>query len=329
MRDQVTVFADVGFEHAMRSSMLLLSLLSACGFRSSNVVEGDGHVVSQSRTGDAVSALSVEDAIQAEVIVGDGPSLTVRTDGNILELIETAVDDGVLRLRVKEGASVSPTVLTIEVHLPSLHELAASGAAQVRAQSLRDEAFALTVRDAAKVTLDAVDFDSLSVTAAGAASASLSGKSGVLHLVARDSATFLQTAFTAGNATVELEGAAQASFAMSNDARILTATARDTAELTITAPALATINASVLGSATISLSGSGSALDLVADNSATFSGASISITTAKLALSGAARATLSVSDHVSGRMSGSSRLQLSTQPASRPDIDLEDAAQIE
>src|SRR5687768_6948366 len=69
-----------------------LVLLSACRDRA---LEGNGHIVAESREVPAFSGVAVSDRLRAEITEGP-PSLTLELDENIIGLVHTHVEGNVL-----------------------------------------------------------------------------------------------------------------------------------------------------------------------------------------------------------------------------------------
>lgn len=88
----------------------LVSALPACG---DSPVEGDGEVVTETRSVEEFSALRVSNG--AKVVLAVDPSmagevdLAVTTDSNLLEFVTTEVSDETLRASIDSGGEVSST----------------------------------------------------------------------------------------------------------------------------------------------------------------------------------------------------------------------------
>lgn len=89
---------------------VVLAAFAACG---DSLVEGDGDVVTETRSVEEFSALRVSNG--AEVVLAVDPSMTgevdlaVTTDSNLLEFVTTEVSDETLRASIDSGGEVNST----------------------------------------------------------------------------------------------------------------------------------------------------------------------------------------------------------------------------
>ena len=100
-------------------------------------IDGSGHPATQSRAVHDIYGIAVSVPAQVVVTQGQKEGLTITADDNLLQHIETVVENGMLRIRPRDQASLSArTPIRIEVTARSPQLLAVSGSARIAAKSL-------------------------------------------------------------------------------------------------------------------------------------------------------------------------------------------------
>jgi hypothetical protein len=170
---------------ALGTALLVLSL-AACG------VEGSGNIVGEERDVGGFDSIDVSQGIAVDVLVEEGASyaVTVNYDDNILDKLITSVSGG--SLVVKFNGSVrlsgSSTGRVVEVVMPKLEAVEASGGASVTARGPADllsidasGGASINTSDllAVDVTVDVSGGASLRVFASGSVTGDASGGASV------------------------------------------------------------------------------------------------------------------------------------------------------
>jgi len=102
-------------------------------------VKGNGEIKSETRQVGAFSAIAASGAYRLEV--SHGPRrLELRSDANLLPLVETSVDGGRLVLRTRKNLRPTDGV-TVTVATPELRRLAISGAVKGHVDGVSGEGF--------------------------------------------------------------------------------------------------------------------------------------------------------------------------------------------
>lgn len=93
-------------------------------------IKGNGNVITEDRnTGDFTG---IKLACSADVFISQGStSVKVKVDENIIKLVKTTVEDGVLKIDVKGKSIRSVTVFEVYISLPSLDMLKNSGSGDI------------------------------------------------------------------------------------------------------------------------------------------------------------------------------------------------------
>ena len=195
-------------------------------FGSGERVSGSGRIIDDRRPLAGFVAIRVSGPIDVELKAADHDSATVRTDDNIVPLIETRVSGGdrpTLEIGVTPGASFRTSrTLVVIVEFRALSELVISGSGDVRADRISADDFALSMSGSGDARIDTLQ--------ARRFAAVLSG-SGDLRVRGRAEQQAFRIAGSGDVSAEHLEGqSVQISIAGSGDAAV---NAADTLEATI------------------------------------------------------------------------------------------------
>lgn len=127
-------------------------LVSGCHFRVGNQVMGSGKRAMQKRDVAAFTSITTQGAFDLEVVVQQPLSLQLEADDNILPLISTEVNNGVLRV-VTHGNYSSSEPVSMKIAVPSLEGLSVSGAGKLDVSGLKNEKFDLDVSGSPTIKL--------------------------------------------------------------------------------------------------------------------------------------------------------------------------------
>jgi hypothetical protein len=159
----------------MRHSLLLIVplLLSLTACEWLRGVEGSGTRKEEKREGKNFNALRVSGAYDLTVTLGEDESLTLSGDDNLLPLIETSVEGGVLI--VKNRKSISPKLpLRLTISAKALRELKVSGSLRGSVTGLDTDVFGLVASGSCRLTL-AGRADALTMSVSGSGSLDAAG----------------------------------------------------------------------------------------------------------------------------------------------------------
>jgi hypothetical protein len=132
-------------------------------------LRGSGTAMTQSRDVEAFESIEIGGAF--ELIVHVDPSATQRVevsgDDNIVPEVTTTVSAGELDIQIENGIVRPKLDLRVEVWVPSLTELEASGASDITVEGLHGERFELDLSGASETTLRGI-VDRFEVDSSGA-----------------------------------------------------------------------------------------------------------------------------------------------------------------
>ena len=127
--------------------------------------------------------VSVASGIRATVEIGPRRPVRVEADADILPLVETRVEDGMLKIGFKPHTHWrGDRKVSVAIQTPRLRELDASGGSVVRATFTRAPAAELRASGGSELHVRGIDAEQLSVQGSGGSVLDVDGRATSLHL---------------------------------------------------------------------------------------------------------------------------------------------------
>jgi hypothetical protein len=169
----------------MRFAAAALLVIAVClsGGCAVTTIEGSGNVVTQTRTIEPVTGVSLTAPVELTIKQGPTVSLTVTGDDNILEHLRTEVKDGTLSITVDGGrpgfTSLRPTApIRCALTLPVIEALQVSGSGSARADSLKTKELSIAVSGSGGVQINRLGAEAVSVAISGSGTVQITGEAG-------------------------------------------------------------------------------------------------------------------------------------------------------
>jgi hypothetical protein len=191
--------------------LLLLSfMLSACLGTPFNkqVIKGSGNLTSETRNVSGFSAVSLAGSGNVEVAFGPNETVIVEAEDNILPVIETVVEKGVLVIRTKPNYNIQATKpIQIYITMKSLDGVSISGSGNITVSDLNTNSFSVAMPGSGNITVGGT---------ANNVNIALAGSGNILceNLKAKDATVTLNGS---GNITVNASESLDASIKGSGD----------------------------------------------------------------------------------------------------------------
>lgn len=116
-------------------------------------VQGSGSAKAETRSLSTFRSMEVDGAYTVRIVCQKDQSIAISADDNLLPLILTEVQDGILRVTSKKSICASaPMTLTITVK--SLDLIRSSGANEFQVQNLKGESLEVELSGSSSMTLD-------------------------------------------------------------------------------------------------------------------------------------------------------------------------------
>lgn len=140
-------------------------------------IRGEGPVKTESRSVGNFHAIEAQLAGTIEVKIAEAYSVEVQAQGNLLPVIKTEVEDGVLRIYTKENIQSSEN-LVIRVAAPNFDALSLAGSGDMKVfGTLNGEKLKLSIAGSGEIDVPTASVDQLSCEIAGSGDIKVSGRS--------------------------------------------------------------------------------------------------------------------------------------------------------
>lgn len=174
-------------------------------------VEGNGHIVKQSRELGHFTALATSVSGNVEIRHGDTESITIETDDNIQPLIETVVENGTLRIRAqKKDQQFNTRTMKIVVQARTVERIAVGGAGSVDAARLHGEKLVFDIGGSGSIDARDVQSEALAIALGGSGNFKVSGHAERLQVSIGGSGKVQAGQLAARDVTVSIGGSGQA-----------------------------------------------------------------------------------------------------------------------
>ncbi len=123
------------------------------GIKNLSVVQGSGNAKTETRKADGFKSVDASGAVNVEIVVQKGFSVSVEADDNLLENIKTEVNGDTLKIYSED--SISPkTRVNVKISMPEIIGLELSGASNANVSGVNSDLIELKASGASKVKID-------------------------------------------------------------------------------------------------------------------------------------------------------------------------------
>lgn len=166
----------------LAASMLALAALAAAvpaahaGGWGMGMTQGSGTFKTETRAPGHFTGVSMGLPGSVELRIGASESVTIETDDNLMPMIETVVENGVLKIRTtKRNIGIEPRRLKIVVQAKGVDNLALGGSGSIDADALRGTKVMIDLGGSGSIKVRGVDSDALSVVLGGSGDLKVAG----------------------------------------------------------------------------------------------------------------------------------------------------------
>jgi hypothetical protein len=142
------------------ASLAVLFFLSSCDdgfglFGNSNRIEGKGDVIKQDRDAKDFKGINLSTSANVFVKQGTAYKVTVESQKNILDLVETVVENGILNIQFKTGSwNLRFDKLNVYIETPSVSSLEISGSGDMTVESaFNSDDFSIDISGAGNIKI--------------------------------------------------------------------------------------------------------------------------------------------------------------------------------
>jgi hypothetical protein len=201
------------------STWLALIVLIAVGLACSapfevSAVTGSGNVVTEARVVSGFDKIVVSGLGRVIVTQGEEESLTVETDDNLMQYIETKVSDGTLELGLTDDVGrkiLDPSdSIIFRLSVIDLTALTISGAASFEIQELDADRLEVVLSGAGDIRIDSLTATDLLITVSGAGDIEFAGQVEMQVITLSGLGNYDASDLESQEATVQIGGAGSA-----------------------------------------------------------------------------------------------------------------------
>jgi hypothetical protein len=139
-------------------------------------VQGSGVIKSQQRELGHFNGVSNALAAKVEIRIGNTESVTIETDDNLLPLVETVIENGMLKIQpARRNMNLSTRNMKIVVQAKALDHVSLGGSGANDSDVLRAGKLKVTLGGSGTVSLKGVEADVLSISMGGSGDMKIAG----------------------------------------------------------------------------------------------------------------------------------------------------------
>jgi hypothetical protein len=171
----------------LRRSLLVLlagtaATLAHAEWYNGKAITGSGVMRTEPRAVGAFTGISLAIDALVEIAAGEQQSVVIEGDDNILPLIETVVENGNLKIRMKErNVSIRSATIKVVVNARSLNSLSIAGSGDIRAASLKSDSLSARIAGSGDIRIGSLDSGSLQVSISGSGDFTAAGRANTLE----------------------------------------------------------------------------------------------------------------------------------------------------
>jgi hypothetical protein len=191
------------------SALSLVTLACSITFNLPHpAVKGSGNVIMIERQVSNFHAVSLAGIGELHIEVGDEEKLLIQAEDNLLEYIDSQVQDGSLNIGLRPGVSLDPQKpINYFLSVKSLDSISVSGLGNANAPALKAGNFKVAISGSGSVELQSLEADQLEVVISGLGSLAIGeGKVGDQAINISGSGIYKAQELQSDNADVEISG---------------------------------------------------------------------------------------------------------------------------
>lgn len=187
-------------------------VFTSCEFTGGDRIRGNGEIQTETRNAAGYDGIEVSGAIKIFVKQDSGYSVKVEADANLLEYIETRMQDNTLLIRPRNGKNLRPSnSIKVYVSGPSFRMFDASGASSFYGEGriVAGDEIEINLSGASNADME-IKAPGVRVEATGASTAKLTGETRNLVVDAAGASKVICYDLLAENVVVNVSGASHA-----------------------------------------------------------------------------------------------------------------------
>ncbi len=141
-------------------------------------VKGNSQIKKETREVSSFTSLTSQGPMDVQIAYGNSTSVTIEADENLLQYIETPVEDGRLVIKTKKGINLkSSSKMTVHVSMTKINSLQLSGSGNIKGSGAftGDEKTDISVSGSGNLALDFDTFKDMDLSLSGSGNIDLKG----------------------------------------------------------------------------------------------------------------------------------------------------------
>ena len=131
-------------------------------------IQGSGKVVKQTRALAHFSGVALNVPGDMQLRLGNTESITIEADDNVLPLIESVIEDGVLKIRpLKRNTYLPYRNMRIVVYAKNIERLTLSGSGSIDSDALKGNKLQFDISGSGSLNVKAIQAEAVAITLAG------------------------------------------------------------------------------------------------------------------------------------------------------------------
>ena len=131
-------------------------------------VQGSGKMQKQTRALTHFTGVNFNVPGDMELRLGNSESITIETDDNLLPLIESVIEDGVLKIRpIKRNTNLHTRTMKIVVIAKSIDRLALSGSGSIDSDALKANKLQFDIGGSGSINVKGIDAEAVAISLGG------------------------------------------------------------------------------------------------------------------------------------------------------------------
>jgi hypothetical protein len=141
-------------------------------------IEGSGHVTKQARELGHFSGIELAVPGNVELRIGNNEGVTIETDDNIQQMIETVVEDGTLKIRpAKRNLNIHTRTLKVVVQARAIERVAVAGSGSLETDALSGKELKFNLAGSGSINVKGLESEALAVKISGSGDLKVGGGS--------------------------------------------------------------------------------------------------------------------------------------------------------
>ncbi|SFU80999.1 head GIN domain-containing protein [Pseudoduganella namucuonensis] len=174
-------------------------------------VQGSGKVTKQTREMGHFTGLALAVPGEVEVRLGANESVTIETDDNLQALVETAIENGTLRIRpVRRDLRLDTRNMKVVVQARNVDRISVGGSGSVDAENLKAAKLQFDVGGSGSINVRGMESEAVAVSLGGSGSLKASGNTGRLQVSIGGSGKVQTDKLEARDVSVSIGGSGRA-----------------------------------------------------------------------------------------------------------------------